>query len=147
MKTLVHFVLNCDIDWLQVSWIVLSCTFKAIFLIDSLDDSFFRGEWSSGLRYGSKNQKVPISNPTRGSAGLRDPTSLQGSWWPPGQKCKMQWLKELWNYIPCIIHVWSLFCSIWVYKGLYFLLILLENYFFSLSELFVFSACSVSNSI
>ena len=37
------------------------------------------GEWPSGLRRCSKNRKVPGSNPTRRSAGLRDPTSLQGS--------------------------------------------------------------------
>ena len=30
--------------------------------------------WPSGLRRCSKNQKVPGLNPTRHSAGLRDPT-------------------------------------------------------------------------
>ena len=39
----------------------------------------FRGEWPSGLRRCSKNRKVPGSNPTRRSAGPRDPTSLRGS--------------------------------------------------------------------
>ena len=51
-----------------------------------------RGEWPSGLRRCSKNRKVPGSNPTRRSAGLRDPTSLRGSRWPSGRKCKTQWL-------------------------------------------------------
>ena len=51
------------------------------------------GEWPSGLRRCSKNRKVPGSNPTRCSAGLRDPTSLRGSWWPSGRKFKKtQWL-------------------------------------------------------
>ena len=39
-----------------------------------------RGEWPSGLSCCSKNQKVPSSNPTRRSVGLRDPISLRGSW-------------------------------------------------------------------
>ena len=50
------------------------------------------GEWPSGLRRCCKNQKVPGWSPTRHSAGLRDPISLWGSWWPLGWKCKMQWL-------------------------------------------------------
>ena len=37
------------------------------------------GEWPSVLRRCSKNRKVPGSNPTRRSAGLRYPTSLRGS--------------------------------------------------------------------
>ena len=52
----------------------------------------FWGEWPSGLGRCSKNRKVSGSNPTRRSAGLRDPTSLRGSRWPPGRKCKTQWL-------------------------------------------------------
>ena len=36
-------------------------------------------------------------------------------------------LKELQNCIPRIIHVWSLFCSVRVYKSLHFQPILLEN--------------------
>ena len=51
----------------------------------------YQGEWPRGLMYCSKNQKVPGSNPTRHSAGLREPTSFQGSWWPTGRKCKIQW--------------------------------------------------------
>ena len=35
-----------------------------------------QGEWPSGLRRCDQNWKVPGSNPTRHSAGLRDPTSL-----------------------------------------------------------------------
>ena len=35
------------------------------------------GEWPSGLRRCNKNRKVPGSKPTRCSAGLRDPTSLE----------------------------------------------------------------------
>ena len=46
------------------------------------------GEWPSGLRRCSKNQKVPGSNPTRRSAGLRDPAPLRGPRRPPGRKCK-----------------------------------------------------------
>ena len=42
----------------------------------------------------SENQKVPSSNRTRGSAGLRDTTSLRGSLWPLGRKYKTQWLKK-----------------------------------------------------
>ena len=37
------------------------------------------GEWPSGLRRCDQNRKVPGSNPTRRSAGLKDSTSLQGS--------------------------------------------------------------------
>ena len=37
------------------------------------------GEWPSGLRSWDQNRKVPGSNPTRRSTGLRDPTSLRGS--------------------------------------------------------------------
>ena len=48
--------------------------------------------WPSGLRSCSNNRKVPGSNPTRRSAGFRDPTSLRGSRWPTGRKCKTQWL-------------------------------------------------------
>ena len=48
--------------------------------------------WPSGLRRCSKNRKVPGSIPTRRSAGLWDPTSLRGSRWPSGRKCKTQWL-------------------------------------------------------
>ena len=36
-----------------------------------------RGEWPSGLRRCNQNRKVPGSNPTRRSAGLRGPTSLK----------------------------------------------------------------------
>ena len=50
------------------------------------------GECPSELRVCSKNWKVPGWNPTRHSAWLRDPTSLQSSRWPSGQKCKIQWL-------------------------------------------------------
>ena len=39
-------------------------------------------------------------------------------------------LKELQNCILRIIRIWSLFCSIWIYASLHFLLFLLENYFF-----------------
>ena len=53
--------------------------------------TLFEG-WPSGLRRCNKNQKVPGSNPPRHSARLRDPTSLWGSRWPSGQKCKTQWL-------------------------------------------------------
>ena len=53
---------------------------------------FGGGEWPSGLRRCSKNQKVPGSNSTRRSAGLRDPTSLRGFRWPSGRKCNTQWL-------------------------------------------------------
>ena len=53
---------------------------------------YFWGEWPSGLRRCSKNRKVLGSNPTRHLAGLRDPTSLQDSWWPLGRKCKTQWV-------------------------------------------------------
>ena len=41
-------------------------------------------------------------------------------------------LKEPRNFISRIIHVWSLFCSIRLFASLYFLPILLENYFFIL---------------
>ena len=51
------------------------------------------GEWPSGLRRCGKNRKVPSSKPTRRSSRLRDPTSLRGSRWPSGRKCKKtQWL-------------------------------------------------------
>ena len=53
----------------------------------SLDNSKL-GKWPSGLRRCSKNRKVPSSNLTWSLAGLRDPTSLWGSWWPSGRKCK-----------------------------------------------------------
>ena len=38
------------------------------------------------------NRNVPGSILNRRSAGLRDPTSLRGSRWPSGRKCKRQWL-------------------------------------------------------
>ena len=40
-------------------------------------------------------------------------------------------LKELRNRFSRIIRLWSLFCSIRIYASLHFLLIRLENYFFS----------------
>ena len=58
------------------------------------------GEWSSRLRRCDQNRKVPSSNPTRCSPGLRDPTSLQGSWWPLGQICKMQVINIGWVRLP-----------------------------------------------
>ena len=42
------------------------------------------GEWPSGLRHCNQNWKVPGSNLTKRSSGLRDPNSLWGSWWPSG---------------------------------------------------------------
>ena len=57
-------------------------------------------EWPSGLRRCSKNRKFLGSNPTRLSAGLRDPTSLRGSRWLSGWKCKTQWLTSgEWGYL------------------------------------------------
>ena len=52
-----------------------------------------RGLWPrrvlhGGLRCCTQNQKVPGSKPTICLAGLRDPTSLQGSQWNSGWKCK-----------------------------------------------------------
>ena len=46
-----------------------------------------RGEWPSGLRHWNQNHKVPGSKLARHSTGLRDPTSLWGSWWPSGRTC------------------------------------------------------------
>ena len=46
-----------------------------------------RGEWPSELRRCNQNRKVPCSNHTRRSAGLRDPASLRGSRWPLDQAC------------------------------------------------------------
>ena len=40
----------------------------------------------------NKIWKVPSSNPTGHLAKLTDPTWLQGSQWPLGQKLKSQWL-------------------------------------------------------
>ena len=48
----------------------------------------FWGEWPSRFRHCNQNQNIPSSNPIRSLAGLRDPTSLQGSQWPSCQKCK-----------------------------------------------------------
>ena len=54
----------------------------------STDIRIFKiSEWPSGLRRCNQNRKVPGSNPTRCSAGLRDLTSLQGSQWPSGRTC------------------------------------------------------------
>ena len=59
----------------------------------SLQDSITRwGEWPSGSRRCIRIGRIPVQNLTRRSARLRDPTSLRGSQWPSGQKCKMQWL-------------------------------------------------------
>ena len=63
----------------------------------------FPGEWPSGLERYSKNGKVPGSNPTRRSAGLRDSTSLQGSRWPSGRKRKTQWLTLVSESVPSIM--------------------------------------------
>ena len=52
-------------------------------------------------------------------------------------------LKELRNCIPRIIRVWSLFCSMPVYRSLHFLLIFLETFFFVLRCFLCFFACSV----
>ena len=49
-------------------------------------------------------------------------------------------LKELKSCILRIIHVWSLFCSIWVYTSLYILLVLLENWVFP----FLYFLCFLS---
>ena len=46
------------------------------------------GGWPSRFRHCNKNQNIPSSNPIRSLAGLRGPTSLQGSQWPLCQKCK-----------------------------------------------------------
>ena len=48
----------------------------------------FWGEWPSRFRHCNQNQNIPSSNPIRSLAGLRDPTSLQGSQWTLCQKCK-----------------------------------------------------------
>ena len=47
-------------------------------------------------------------------------------------------LKELQNCILCVIPVWSLFCSVRVYKGLHFLSILLVKLGFRLSMFYFF---------
>ena len=52
-----------------------------------------KGEWPSGLRLCNKNRKVPGSKLARCLAGLRDPTSLQGSRWPSGR----MWTKAVIN--------------------------------------------------
>ena len=48
-----------------------------IFCMDIAND-IIRGEWLSVLRRCSVNRKVPGLNPTRRSAGLKDPTSPRG---------------------------------------------------------------------
>ena len=64
---------------------VLSRFLSPLFKYEKITDSEkiirykYQGEWPTGLMCCSKNQKVPGSNPTRRSAGLREPTSLQGS--------------------------------------------------------------------
>ena len=62
--------------------------------------AYLWGEWPSGLRRCDWNRKVPGSNPTRHSAGLRDLTSLQCSSWPSGwiYKTQMITLAE-WGYL------------------------------------------------
>ena len=73
------------------SWVGL----RQIYKYSWYDDwSGLVGEWPSGLRYCSKNRKVPGSNPTRRSVGLRDPTSIRGSQWPTlgSKNVKTQWL-------------------------------------------------------
>ena len=57
------------------------------FSISTLHEEHKWGEWPSGLRRCNQNWKVPSSKPARRSAGLRDPTSLRGSQWPPGRTC------------------------------------------------------------
>ena len=42
------------------------------------------GEWPSGLRHFNQHQNVPVSNPIRHSAGLKDPT-LKTQWLTLGQ--------------------------------------------------------------
>ena len=48
--------------------------------------------WCSGLRRCNQNLKGTSSNPTTCLACLRNPTLLQGSWWPLGRICKKHWL-------------------------------------------------------
>ena len=53
-------------------------------------------EWRSVLRRCNQNGNVSGSNPTtKRSVGFSDPTSLLGSWWPVGRKCKTQWLTSV----------------------------------------------------
>ena len=58
------------------------------------------GEWPSRLRRCDQNRKVLGSNPTRCSAGLRDPTSLRGSRWLSGRACKTQVINIGWVRLP-----------------------------------------------
>ena len=51
-----HFELKYDKDWLPLSWITLSCTFKAIFSVDGLDNSFF-------ISRGKKTEAIMLSLP------------------------------------------------------------------------------------
>ena len=50
----------------------------------------FWGQWPSGLRRCSNNQKAPGPNPSSRSTEPRDPTPPQSPQRPPGQKCKTQ---------------------------------------------------------
>ena len=66
--------LNCYRSW----WSLYDIEFCINFI-------FSGSEWTSGLKHYIHDQKNPSSNPTMCSAGLWDPTALQGSWWPLGQ--------------------------------------------------------------
>ena len=61
------------------------------------------GEWPSGLRRCDQNRKVPGSNPTRHLARLRDPTSLQGSWWTPHKRLTSGEWSCLPNNVPKLV--------------------------------------------
>lgn len=66
------------------------------YFVKSNNDSaveWLSSQWASVSRFGENgvvgyfNWKVPGLNPSRCSARLRDPPSLQGSWWLSGWNC------------------------------------------------------------
>ena len=79
----IHYIFQRHLKWwsdLEWWWSLYDIEFCINFIFSSSGS-----EWTSGLKHYIHDQKNPSSNPTMCSAGLWDPTALQGSWWPLGQ--------------------------------------------------------------
>ena len=69
-------------------------------IVTQLVGNIVNGEWPSRLRCCIQNRKVPGSNLTRHTAGLRDPALLPGSQWPLGWLCENAVINIGWVRLP-----------------------------------------------